>query len=248
MSLMATQRAAVKADEARKDAERAKRKTEQAIGLIDTLSKMVTSAGVQLPGPIKKLAAALYSPQEGGRAPDFTPLVSEQKTPEPPLALPTPKTFEAPATVTETEARSHPAPPAPATPPPPPPAPAKPPAKPPAKTPAKTPLPPPPPPPPPAKLPPPLPTQTKPPPAPGASFQDELKGGHQKLKPKDQRTVQEPKSPPPPGSSEDIAGKLAAALAARRGAIGDGKDDEDADWDFGRTRPRAKAPKARPYL
>jgi hypothetical protein len=87
-----------------------------------------------------------------------------------------------------------------------------------------------------------------------AAFLDSIKGGNIKLKPREHRKVSE-ESPESvaPGSSEEIAGKLAAALAARRGAIGDGKDDEDAEWDFGRTHPRRKkgtkgTAKARPFL
>lgn len=272
-SLEATYRASVKtstanrkAHQAQQDAEKANRKTAQAMGLIGTLSNFVTNAGVKLPETIQKLAAALYSPlpaQESGRAPDFTPLVAEQKAPG---ALETPETTEAPATATEPEAPRAP-PPAPATPPVKPP-PAKPPPAPPppAKPPPPPPAKPPPPPPPPGKPPPPPPPPGKPPPpspppatqadasrkpAVHASFLDQLKGGDAKgrLKPNDERKVSTDERAVAPGSSEEIAGRLAAALAARRGAIGEVKEDEDADWDFGRTRPRTrKASKARPYL
>ena len=87
----------------------------------------------------------------------------------------------------------------------------------------------------------------------GSSFLESIRNREVKLKPKDERKVSEERpQTPAPGSSEEIAGKLAAALAARRGAIGDGKDDEDAEWDFGRAPRRKKGTKgttkARPFL
>ncbi len=100
---------------------------------------------------------------------------------------------------------------------------------------------PPPPPPPPAK-----PTAPQPPPAKAkaapakTTLLDQIRGDPAKrLKSKDERTVRKTKDPEPSAQNE-VARKLAEALAARRGAIGDGKDDEDQEWDFGRTRPRKK--------
>ena len=83
---------------------------------------------------------------------------------------------------------------------------------------------------------------------------DAIKGGT-KLKPKGERKVSErhadARAPANPEADEN-ARKLATALATRRGAIGDGKDDGEDNWDFGRTRvrkrPEPKASKARPYL
>jgi hypothetical protein len=130
-------------------------------------------------------------------------------------------------------------------------------------SPPPAPKPPPPPPPAPKPLPPPAP-KPPPPPSPGtatkeatasqpadqSAFLDSIRGSH-KLKPHGERKLAELAPRQVESTSDEIAGKLAAALAARRGAIGDGKDDEDAEWDFGRTRARKRRkpkPKARPYL
>ena len=118
-------------------------------------------------------------------------------------------------------------------------------------------------PPPPAPKPPPRPATSQRPQANQPAFLDSINKGGFALKPKDERAAREasrakkpadevPQKPADDVASEEIAGKLAAALAARRGAIGDGKDDEDADWDFGRTRvrkrPKVSKTKTRPYL
>lgn len=118
-------------------------------------------------------------------------------------------------------------------------------------------------PPPPAPKPPPRPATSQLPQANQPAFLDSINKGGFALKPKDERAAREasraakpadevPQKPADEVAREEIAGKLAAALAARRGAIGDGKDDEVADWDFGRTRvrkrPKVSKTKTRPFL
>ena len=117
-------------------------------------------------------------------------------------------------------------------------------------------------PPPPAPKPPPRPATSQRPQANQPAFLDSINKGDFALRPKDERVAREASRAKKPAdevqqtpaddvASEEVARKL-AALAARRGAIGDGKDDEDADWDFGRTRvrkrPKVSKTKTRPYL
>lgn len=109
-------------------------------------------------------------------------------------------------------------------------------------------------PPPPAPKPPPRLAHIQRPPANPPAFLDSIKNGRGglALRPNDER-VQKPRPETVEVAQEQTdekAVKLAAAIAARRRAIGDGKDDEDAEWDFGRTRARKrpKAGKTRPYL
>ena len=113
-------------------------------------------------------------------------------------------------------------------------------------------------PPPPAPKPPPRPATSQRPQANQPAFLDSINKGGFALKPKDERVLAEnPTDEVPQKPADEMAGKLAAALASRRGAIGDGKDDDtDPDWlDFGRARrpskTKARRPsktKTRPYL
>ena len=69
------------------------------------------------------------------------------------------------------------------------------------------------------------------------SLQEQIRGGV-KLKPKDERKLPEGPKVVAPGVSEEMQGRLAKVLAARRG---DGKEDEsDSDWEFGRIRMRRR--------
>lgn len=112
-------------------------------------------------------------------------------------------------------------------------------------------------PPPPAPTPPPRPATSQRPEANQSALMDSIKGGRA-LRSTSERVAREASRATNPtgevaqGPEDEITRKLAAALTARRGAIGDSKDDEVADWDFGRARvrkrPKAGKTKARPYL